>query len=251
VKKAAIILLVLVGLLVAADFGAAAAAEYQVSKRLRGHLDLPDDPAVRINGFPFLTQAIAGDYRNVEVTADRVTVARLRNIGVEATLEHVRVPLSDLLSGSAESVRVDKVTGRARIQVSELGKLINVEDLRIERVPGEDQTTTTQNPDGTGTGPIKLTGTTEIDGRRVGVGIVGSLDLVDGQIQVTARELEVAGIPELPAALRLNLLRGFSARLDPGALPFTVTPTALRVENDTLVVEGTARNIELSASGVR
>lgn len=253
-KKVAIILLVLVGLLVAADFGAAAAAEYQVSKRLRGHLDLPEDPAVRINGFPFLTQAIAGDYRNVEVTADRVTVAKLRNIGVEATLEHVRVPLSDLLSGSAESVRVDKVTGRARIQVSELGKLINVEDLRIERIPGEDQTTTTQNPgdSGTGgTGPIKLTGTTEIDGRRVDVGIAGSLDLVDGQIQVTAREVEVAGLPQLPAALRLNLLRGFSARLDPGSLPFTVTPTALRVENDTLVVEGTAHDIELSASGVR
>jgi hypothetical protein len=253
VKRAAIILLVLVGLLVAADFAAAAAAEYQVSKRLGGHLDLPDDPAVRINGFPFMTQAIAGDYRNVEVTADRVTVARLRNIGVEATLEHVRVPLSDLLSGSAESVRVDKVTGRARIQVTELGKLINVEDLRIEPVADEDQTTTTQNPagTGTGTGPVKLTGTAEIDGRRAEIGIVGSLDLVDGQIQVTAHEVEVAGLPELPAALRVNLLRGFSARLDPGALPFTVTPTALRVENDTLVVEGTARNIELSASGVR
>jgi LmeA-like phospholipid-binding len=250
VKRAAIILLVLVGLLVVADFGAAAAAEYQVSKRLGRHLDLPDDPAVRINGFPFLTQAIAGDYRNVEVTADRVTVARLRNIGVEATLEHVRVPLSDLLGGSAESVRVDEVTGRARIPVNELGKLINVEDLRIERLPDDDQTTTTaQNPGGTGT--VKLTGTTEVAGTRAEVGIVGSLDLVDGQIQVTAREVEVAGIPELPAALRLSLLRGFSARLDPGALPFTVTPTGLRVENDTLVVEGTVRNIELNASGVR
>jgi len=255
VKKAAIILLVLVGLLVVADFGAAAAAEYQVSKRLRGHLDLPDDPAVRINGFPFLTQAIAGDYRNVEVTADRVTVARLRNIGVEATLRHVRVPLSDLLSGSADSVRVDEVTGRARIQVTELGKLINVEDLRIEPVPGDDQTTTAQSPGGTtqnpgGTGTVKLTGTTNVAGRRAEVEIVGSLDLVDGQIQVTAREVAVAGIPELPSALRLNLLHGFSARLDPGALPFTVTPTALRVENDTLVVEGTARNIEISSSGV-
>jgi hypothetical protein len=250
VKKAAIILLVLVGLLVVVDYSAAAAAEYQVSKRLRGHLELPDDPAVRISGFPFLTQAIAGDYRNVEITADRVTVARLRNVGIEATLKHVRVPLPDLLSGSAETVHVDEVVGRARIQVAELGKLINVEDLRIEPVPDEDQTTTMQTPDG-GTGTIRLTGTADVAGRRVEVGIIGSLDLIDGQIQVTAREIEVAGIPELPDSLRVNLLRGFSARLDPGALPFTVTPTALRVENDTLVVEGTARNIELNASGVR
>ena len=250
-KKAAIALLVLVGLLVALDFGTAAAAEYQVSKRLRGHLGLPDDPAVRINGFPFLTQAIAGDYRDVEVTADRVTVARLRNIGVEATLHHVRVPLSELLSGSADSVHVDEVLGRARIQVTELGKLINVEDLRIEPVSDQGQTTSQSPAGGNGTGTVKLIGTAEVAGQSSEVSITGSLDLIDGQIQVTAHDIEVAGAPELPAVLRQGLLRGFTARLDPGALPFSVTPTSIRVENDTLVVEGIARDIELNASGVQ
>lgn len=247
-KKAAIVLLVLVGLLVAIDFGTAAAAEYQVSKRLRGHLALPDDPAVRINGFPFLTQAIAGDYRDVDVTADRVTVARLRNIGVEATLRDVRVPLSDLLSGSADSVRVDEIVGRARIQVTELGKVIDVEDLRIEPVPDDQQRTTQPNSGGTGT--VRLIGTTDVAGRPTEVTILGSVDLVDGQIQVTANEVEVNGGLTLPPIVRQGLLRGFTARLDPGALPFEITPTSIRVENDTLVVEGTVRNIELSSTGV-
>jgi hypothetical protein len=253
VKKAAIVLLVLIGLLVAVDFGAAAAAEYQVSKRLRGHLGLPDDPAVRINGFPFLTQAIAGDYRNVEVTADRVTVARLRNIGVEATLLHVRVPLSELLSGSADSVHVDEVIGRARIQVAEVGKMIDVEDLRIEQVPEEDQPTPTTSPSASGTGTVKLIGTAEVAGQRTEVAIIGSLELVGGQIEVTAHDVELGGnaaSDQLPPALKQQLLRGFSARLDPGALPFTVTPTSIRLENDTLVVEGTARDIELTTAGV-
>lgn len=253
-KKAAIVLLVLIGLLVAIDFGTAAAAEYQVSKRLRGHLGLPEDPAVRINGFPFLTQAIAGDYRNVEVTADRVTVARLRNIGVEATLKHVRVPLSELLSGSPDSVHVDEVVGRARIQVTELGKMIDVEDLRIEPVADDDGVTTTPpSTDGSGTGTVKLIGTTEVNGQRTEVAIIGSLELVGGQIQVTAHDVELGGNAAsdvLPPALKQQLLRGFTARLDPGALPFTVTPTAIRLENDTLVVEGTARNIELTSAGV-
>lgn len=247
-KKAAIILLVLVGLLVAIDFGAAAAAEYQVSKRLRGHLALPDDPAVRINGFPFLTQAVAGDYKDVDVSADRVTVARLRNIGVEATLHHVRVPLSDLLSGSADTVRVDEVVGRARIQVAELGKVIDVEDLRIE--PVSDDQPITAPADGSGTGPVKLIGKTDVTGQELEVAITGSVDLVDGQIQVTANDVEINGGPALPAIVRQGLLRGFTARLDPGALPFNITPTAIRVEDDTLVVEGTARDVEINAATV-
>lgn len=247
-KKAAIALLVLLVLLVVADFGTAAAAEYQVSKRLRGHLELPDEPAVKINGFPFLTQAFAGDYRDVDVAADRVTVAKLRNIGVEATLRHVRVPLSELLSGSADSVHVDEVVGRARIQVSELGNVINVEDLRIEQV--SEQAQPAAQTSSSGTGPVRLIGTTEVLGQRPEVTILGSVDLVDGFIQVTANDIEVNGQQALPSIVRQGLLRGFTARLDPGALPFEITPTSIRVENDTLVVEGTARDLELSPAGV-
>jgi len=247
VKKAAIALLVLLVLLVVADFGTAAAAEYQVSKQLRGHLALPDDPAVKINGFPFLTQAFAGDYRDVDVAADRVTVAKLRNIGVEATLRHVRVPLSELLSGSPDSVHVDEVVGRARIQVSELGNVINVEDLRIEQVSEQAQAATPASTNGTG--QVRLIGTTEVLGQRTEVTILGSVDLVDGFIQVTANDIEINGQQALPSIVRQGLLRGFTARLDPGALPFEITPTSIRVENDTLVVEGTASDLELSPAG--
>jgi len=70
-KRMVIALLVLVGLLVAADFGAAASAESAVSRQMREQLGLVDDPSVRINGFPFLTQAAAGRYRSVDVSALR------------------------------------------------------------------------------------------------------------------------------------------------------------------------------------
>ena len=245
-KKLAIVLVVLIGLLVAADFGAAAVAEYQVSKRLRGHLDLPDDPAVRVNGFPFLTQAFGGDYREVEVTADRVTVARLRDIGVEATLHHVRVPFSDLVSGSADTVRVDEVVGRVRIQASALGELINVDDLVVENVSDRDR------PAGAPALPdnaVKLIGTADVLGQRLKVSVIGSLDLVGGQIQVTAHDVEVDG-QELPTATVQTVLRLFTTRLDPGALPFTVTPTSVTADNGALVVEGTARDVVLNSGGV-
>jgi hypothetical protein len=51
-RRLIIILLVLVGLAVAADFGSAALAESAVSRQMRGQLGLVDDPSVRINGSP-------------------------------------------------------------------------------------------------------------------------------------------------------------------------------------------------------
>ena len=244
-KKAAIVLVVLVGLLVAADFGAAAAAEYQVSKRLRGHLNLPDDPAVRVNGFPFLYQAFTGDYRNVEVTADRVTVARLRNIAVEATLHHVRVPFSDLVSGSADTIRIDEVVGRVRIQAAELEDLINVEDLQVEKVTDRDKNAAGQPVPANA---VKLIGTTEVAGQRLRVTVIGSLDVVGGQVQIEAHTVEVNGQTLLPA-IEQTVLRLFTVRIDPGTLPFTVTPTSVRADNGALVVEGTARDVVVNSSG--
>lgn len=244
-KKLAIVLVVLVGLLVAIDFGSAAAAEYQVSKRLRGHLNLPDDPAVTVHGFPFLTQAFGGDYREVDVAADRVSVARLNDLNIEATLHHVRVPFSELVSGSAKTIRVDEVVGRVRIQVTELRKLINVDDLVIEE-PGPRDTNAAGQP--LPQDAVKLTGTADVLGQRTKVTVVGRLELAGGQVQVTPLTVR-AGDATLPAAVEQNLLRLFTVRVDPGSLPFTVTPTSVRADDGALVVEGTARDVVLNAGG--
>jgi hypothetical protein len=246
VKKLAIVLVVLLGLLVAIDFGAAAAAESQVSKRLRGHLNLPDDPAVRINGFPFLFQAFTGDYRDVDVTADRVTVARLRNISVEATLHHVRVPFSDLVSGSVETVRIDEVVGRVRVQAAELEELINVDDLQVAEVTDRDTNASGQPPPDNA---VKLIGTTDVVGQRARVTVIAALELAGGQIQIEPHTVEVNGQTLLPAIERA-VMQLFTVRLDPGQLPFSVTPTAVRADDGALVVEGNARDVVVTASGV-
>jgi hypothetical protein len=267
VKKAAIILVVLVGLLVVADFGAAAAAEYQVSKRLRSYLDLRDDPAVRVHGFPFLLQAFSGDYPNVEVAAEGVNVARLNDLGVEATLHHVRVPFSDLVSGSVQTVHIDEVVGRVRIRATELQKLINsvqglrVEDLRVEEVTNRDRSAAGQQvPDNA----VKLSGVIDLSGvadalgplsgvidalgRRPAVTVIASLELVGGQVQVRAQTAR-ANDRTLPPAFERSVLDLFTQRLDPGTLPFRVTPTAVRADDGALIVEGTAPGVALNTAG--
>ncbi|HEY8372489.1 MAG TPA: LmeA family phospholipid-binding protein [Pseudonocardiaceae bacterium] len=261
-KKLVIALLVLAGLLVAADFGVAAAAEYQVSKKMREELRLADDPAVRINGFPFITQALAGDYRDVQVQVRGVPVGELRDVEVAATLYHVRAPLSDLLNGSVAKVTIDEVQGQVRIHASDIGRLIGIPDLQIEPAPEaledpeeqdeqQDRPETLQAADETVAG-VRLTGSTDVGGTLTEVTVVGVLALSGSEIQVTPRKLEINpgdGAVPLPESLQRSVLQTFTTRLDPGTLPFAVTPTAVRAEHGALVVQGRARNVSLSGGG--
>ena len=88
-RRLIIILLVLAGLAVAADFGSAALAESAVSRQMRGQLGLVDDPSVRINGFPFLTQAVAGTYSSIDVDATRIPYGSFKELEINARLHDV------------------------------------------------------------------------------------------------------------------------------------------------------------------
>lgn len=75
-RKLIIGIVFLLGLGLVADFGAAAYAEYRVSRELRTGASLESDPEVTFNGFPpFLTQHSAGNTRTStsELPASRAT----------------------------------------------------------------------------------------------------------------------------------------------------------------------------------
>lgn len=243
-KKLVIALVVFLALLVAADFVAASVAEREVAKQLRSNLELQQDPAVRVNGFPFFAQALGGDYDEVEVAADQVQVARLSGISVEATLRHVRVPFSDLVGRDVREIRVDEVTGRARIQASELGKIIDVPDLRVDEVSDADREGR-DIPENA----VKLYGTVDVLGTPIEVMVIGAIELVDGQVQVTPSSLEVDG-QQLPPASEQGILRLFTTRIDPGSLPFGITPTSVSEDDGVLVVEGVARDVVIDTATV-
>ncbi|ASO22978.1 hypothetical protein FHR81_003638 [Actinoalloteichus hoggarensis] len=260
-KRLLIVLVIVAGLLTAADYGAAAAAEYQVSTRLRAELGLSDDPAVRVNGFPFVVQAMAGDYREVEVQAQGVRVGELQDVHIEATLRHVRVPFSDIVGGTLREVRVDEVAGLVRLTASDIGRLINIPDLRIEPFTGElvepeegaeeggEQAAEGAGPeqvdDGT-TATVQLTGSQDIGGDKTEITVVGTLSLTDGIIEIQPRRLEIdpgTGALELPAEIQDAVLSTFTTRIDPGGLPLDVTPTSVRAEHGALIAGGTARDV--------
>jgi hypothetical protein len=260
VRKLIIAVLVMVALVVAADFGAAAFAEYTIATQLRQQLTLANDPSVRINGFPFLAQAVAGHYPAIDIRAGGITVDPLHDLDVEATLHDVDAPLSEVTSGDLHSVRAARVDGRVRIKDSDLGRAIGIEDLRIQQP--SDQEIKELLPAGTPSressrsdrAPVRMTATTDLLGQRTDIVGVGLIELTGGLVRITVKDVRLArdgvGQVNLPRGIRQTLLTTLSTNVKPGGLPFAVTPTSVSVETGSVVIAGTANNVTMSQAGI-
>ncbi|MCA1671739.1 MAG: LmeA family phospholipid-binding protein [Actinobacteria bacterium] len=278
-RKLLIAVLVLVGLCVAADYGAAAAAEYQLAKQVRGELGLATDPSVRINGFPFLTQALLGRYSDIDMRAAGLSVGPLHDVAVEATLHDVDAPLSEVRSGDLRSVRAGEVDGRVRIKDKDLGRAIGIEDLRIEPASDEEieqllptgtvpSTTSGAHRDDSGSGQgsdshhgsprgdrdaVRLVATTDLAGERTEIIGIGLLEVTGSLLRITTVDVRLArddvGEVSLPRQIRQMLIQALSTDVEPGGLPFTVKPTRVWVETGSLIVEGTVRDVSMSQAG--
>lgn len=266
VRKLVITVLIILGLAVAADFGAAAAAEYALAQQLREQLKLASDPSVRINGVPFLTQALAGRYSAIDIRVTGLSVDPLHDVTVEATLHNVDAPLPEVISGNLESVRAARVNGRVRIKDSDLGRAIGIEDLRIQQPFDEEirrllpagaplsdaQSDSRAIPDNRAA--IRMVATTDLAGQRTEIIGVGLIELTNGLLRITVLDVRLArddvGTVTLPREIRRLLLNALSTDVRPGGLPFSVTPTGVSVQPGALVVEGTANNVSLGQAEI-
>lgn len=257
-KRMIIAVLVLVGLLVAVDFGAAAYAESAVSRQMRQQLGLQNDPSVRINGFPFLTQALSGRYNSVDVVAQMITYDNLRELEVRAHLEGVTAPLSDLVGSGTRNVRVDRAYGTVRVGARDLQRLIpGIENLRIENLDADalrraatqssDESLNKINPDKA----ARLVGDYTLLGRTVEISTIAVLRLEDdGRAAIEPRDLRIGGassftLPSIAQAMLRDLL---TVRFDPGRLPLNVTPNKFQAVNGGLEISGTTAGVVLGSN---
>lgn len=266
VKITIVVVIVLVGLLVGADYGLAAAAEYQVSKRMRAELNLADDPSVDIHGFPFITQAIAGDYSDISINATGVPAQNtLRDLEIDADLHDVRVSLSELLSGSVSEIRIDEVDGQVKVKASDIGRLLNIPDLTINPISLDtvlgvgaqdalDQQEKAQHPGETNPltseAGVMLTGSIPIAGLKTTVNAFGILALDNGGVRITPKKLQLSNglvSASLPDSLLQTFTGSFQTTLTTKSLklPFGVQATGVEVESGAIVVQGKATSVVL------
>ncbi|MER8183195.1 DUF2993 domain-containing protein [Kitasatospora sp. NPDC094015] len=117
---------VLAGLLVGADRVAVGVAEDEAADRLVSSGRLSTRPSVSIDGFPFLTQAVSGEFDGVRLSAADVQVSDGRQQvavhGFTARLSGVTV------GGSYRSATVRSATGSGKISYPDAAKLVQGAD---------------------------------------------------------------------------------------------------------------------------
>jgi len=228
VRRLLIALVVLAGLLVAADRIGVVVAQRALAAEIRTELALQQTPEVRIGGFPFLTQAARGRYEDVHVVLPDVDAGSLQDIRVDARLAGVRTPLADVLRRQVDEVQVDRITGDLTIGYEELARASGTSGLRIAR-QGD---------------ALRVSGSVEVLGRQVDASAVGRVDVENNELVITAEQAEVGGV-QLPQAALDTAGRLLSFRVSPQGLPLSLRITGVRIGDGALDVSAVSEDAVL------
>jgi hypothetical protein len=232
----AVLLVVLAGLFVAVDRIAVGVAQQSAADALRTQQDLPSTPDVRIDGFPFLTQATAGRYRRVRVHLDDLEAGEgLRVDRLDVTLRGVHVPLRDAMRRQVQRVPVDSAHARARIGFDTLARATQrrlPDELKVSFAAG---------------GPDTL----RVSGRYTGprgelaLKTTARLAIRAGRLRVDVERGDLSSVPEPTRARLAELL---SVTLDLPDLPLGFRPTGVGVGTDGVQVLARGRDLVLGTA---
>jgi hypothetical protein len=114
-RKLLIFVIILAGLLVAADRIGVVVADHEVADHIQTAYHLPSKPSVSVHGFPFLTQVISGHYDEIDMSTRQLTTQGVTVDNLTAKLTGVRAPLSDLTGHGAATISAAQVSGTATV----------------------------------------------------------------------------------------------------------------------------------------
>jgi hypothetical protein len=214
VKGLLIALVVLLGLAVAADRIAVGIAEDQVAEQLAAKGGLAGTPSVDIAGFPFLTQAVAGDYDDVRISLTAADLGQPAGTEADVRLHGVHVPLSSVLSGSVSEVPVDRIDGTATLSYR----------LLAAQLGGD----TTLRREGDG---LRITKTVEVLGYTLPLTAAGTVTLDGNDLVVDVQNASGAGV-DVPGFLVDRVSDLLDIRYTIPALPFGLQLTGVQPADD-------------------
>jgi hypothetical protein len=221
--KLLIVLVVLLGLLAAGDRLAAGFAEHRVGEQIAQRGGLAGTPDVDIRGFPLVTQAIAGTYKEVRISLTAQELRQPAGTDAQIVLRGVHVPLSRLISGSVSELPVDRIDGSATLSYALLAAQLGG-DTKLKR-------------EGDG---LRITRTVQLFGQTLPLTAAGTVTLKGNRLLVDVQKAEGAGV-EIPPALvgQVSDLLDLSYEIPP--LPFGLRLTKVRpgAEGVEVAVEAT------------
>jgi hypothetical protein len=216
-----IVVLVLVALLLGVDRGAEYLAGRAAADRLAERPEVVGQPEVDVGGFPFLTQLLAREFNDVDVSVPALSAQGVPLTNVDLELRGV-TPASGFTS-----VNVEEVDGTAVLTYTDL--------QAASPVPG-----ITYSDGGNGT--VAFSGTVEALGRQFDITGSAALQAQGSTVTVDPQEIST-GDERLDAAAE-RLLTG-TLVFDVGGLPANVGLTGARGSADGIVVSASGSNLTL------
>ena len=208
-------------LVVAADRLAVRAAQFAAAKTLQTSESLARRPAVKIHGFPFLTQLMNGRLDNVTVVATGVSVGTGRLAVVLARLD---VDLHDVtVKNNFTQVHVASGSATGLIPYSELSRELGASIRYVGA--------------GSGGGRVEAARAVRVSGRSVEATVGAQVSAVNGVLHFVGLTAENSGAP---AAVQAQLRHALGTRL-----PLNRVPFGLRVQS----VQALASGIEFTLAG--
>jgi hypothetical protein len=239
----AIVLLVLVGLLVAADRISAYAASRAVADQVRNqlaaeHISTSTPPSVQLGGFPFLTQVIRGHYDHVTIDVKGASTQGVTFSDLHITATGVHAKTSQLIRGSGP-IAADQVAGTARLTWSQVPTLL--EKARLARsgaqISGSDDGQVTIRQ------PIQLGGSTTT------LVATGTVTAANGKVAVKINHVttEGASLPPLLQELIGPYAQQLSGSFALPTLPYHLKLTGVAVSAAALTIRATGQSVLITA----
>lgn len=187
-----LILIVLLAIaLLIGDRVAVTMAQREIGRKIAADYQLPRQPRVTIGGFPFLTQAVDGTYRDIDLEVGEWSGDGLSVRDLAIDLTEVSAPLSDVLHNRTSSF----VAARANATA-----VVPYDAVRGFAPPGVESIS--YSPDG-----LRVTGTFLVEGIPVPGTVIVTVAPTERGIEVTPVAVQAAaGGPTISLAMLRSAL---------------------------------------------
>jgi hypothetical protein len=215
-KVLLVLVILLAGGVVVADRLGVKVAQDEIAKQVAAQYNLPRKPGVTIHGVPFLTQAIGGEYDQIDVSIGDWTQQNITISDLKIELTGLKAPLSEVISGNNSNMAARTATASAIIPY----------DVIKKRAPKGVKGISPEGKD------LKLQGTYAFLGFNTDVTMVVSVKATPDGIAITPQSVQTAASSIPVSVLQQRLTFTVPVRNLPIGSRISkveVTPNGLRV----------------------
>jgi hypothetical protein len=240
-----VLLIIVVAILAVVDRVGASYAERvigdQVSEQVAGQDATSAKPEVTVEGIPFLTQVVRGNYQEIKILlrdfsgpAGNGKTIKMPLLDVRA--KDVRAPLDTLRTRQGDIIATT-VTGAGTIDYATLAELSGQDGVKLAEKDGK----------------LAVTAPLKVLNQQVTINGTANIEVAEGNVvRVRFEQVTADGLPDVPlvdTALN-NYARQLSLDLEVPALPLKLQVEKVQPTPAGLVVTAGAKEVTLNAGGI-